>query len=50
MTTIDSIHHDHDIGAHDNAVSPGRLLESAFAFWRSALLLSAHEVGLVAVQ
>jgi hypothetical protein len=31
-----------------NAVTPDRLFETALAFWRSAVFLSAHELGVFA--
>lgn len=34
------------MASHGGAPTPDRLLESAVAFWRSAMLLSAHEMGL----
>jgi hypothetical protein len=34
--------------SHAEMPAPNRLLESAMAFWRSAVLLSAHELGLFA--
>ena len=51
MTRPDPEHSQQDlaaVAAHGQAPTPDRLLDSAFAFWRSALLLSAYELGLFA--
>jgi hypothetical protein len=45
----DNLHHpDATTAAHAEMPTPNRLIGSAMAFWRSAVLLSAHEVGLFA--
>lgn len=41
-------HLDASTAAHAALPTPDRLLKSAMAFWRSAVLLSAHELGLFA--
>src|SRR5690242_10201833 len=51
MTILDPIHPQQDLAAtavQGQAPTPERLSDSAFAFWRSALLLSAYELGLFA--
>jgi hypothetical protein len=46
---FDNLHHpDVTTSAQTETSTPDRLLESATAFWRSAVLLSAHELGLFA--
>jgi hypothetical protein len=41
-------HPDATPASHAEMLTPDHLLESAMAFWRSAVLLSAHELGLFA--
>jgi hypothetical protein len=45
----DGLHHQsHSTPLQHNAVTSDRLFETALAFWRSAILLSAHELGVFA--
>jgi hypothetical protein len=51
VATLDSSqphHHDHGAPPGYNTGTPDRLLDTAFAFWRSALLVQAHELGIFA--
>jgi Dimerisation domain len=49
LSGSDSRHHARAAAASPcDTPTPDRLLESAMAFWRSAVLLSAHELGLFA--
>jgi hypothetical protein len=51
MMTGDAANHGYNRNLHEprcDPVTPDHLIEVAFAFWRSALLLSAHDLGVFA--
>lgn len=51
MTTTGPDNWQHDpatVASHLDATTPDTLLQSVMGFWRSAILLSAHELGLFA--